>query len=188
MSETDSQKLSFEVLMIPHLQDAYTLALWLMRDPDDAEDIVQDAYLKAFRAFAQYSNENSIAWILKIVRNSCMSALARKKKSNVVALDALSKNGRRELFERRIEGHDLQPDIEADKQSEKKIIREALYELSKEFREIIVLREFQDMSYREISFIIDAPIGTVMSRLSRARKQLNEYFVANYPGGLQGEL
>lgn len=153
----------FERIVLPHLDDAYTLARYLMRDDQDAQDVVHDAVLRALRHFDGYRGGDARAWLLAIVRN-CASTWHRKDSSRPTL--TLSGPAAPEIVD------DLETDAPAIRQSERERIQRALDSLSPEFREVIVLREVQDLSYQEISTVVGAPIGTVMSRLSRARKQL----------------
>ena len=170
-----SERRSFEAVALPHMAAAHNLAFWLVRSRADAEDIVQDAYVRAFRAFASLKGEDARPWLLAIVRNVAYRWLAqRQRAANVISLDdALSQapgeNG----------GHGLQIATE-EPSAETMLIRagdhalvlEALAVLAPAWREVIVLREIEELSYREIADVIGAPVGTVMSRLSRARAEL----------------
>lgn len=168
----------FEKMMLPHLASAYNLARWLLRHPQDAEDVVQTSYLKAFKSFDQLSGDKPsmpqcASWLLKIVRNTCLTLL--KKNSNnagVIHLDDVKNaSEERRLDEALVDIHNL-PGTKLDIQATQQTVRRAVNQLPVEFREIIVLREFEDLSYRQIAEITGIPIGTVMSRLARARKQL----------------
>ena len=152
--------------MLPHLRAAYNSAYWLLRNQDDAEDVVQEAYLRAFRFFAGYHGGDSRAWLLKIVRNTCYNWLQQNRSREL----AEPINDEIDLIE------SLAPDPEAFliQSEDSEALRGALNDLPIEFREIVVLREFEDLSYKEIATIADIPIGTVMSRLARARKRLQQ--------------
>jgi len=168
----------FEQTIMPHLDAAYNLARWLTRNDSDAQDVVQDACVRAFKYFGSFEGENASAWLLAIVRNTCFTWMRRNRPkeevvdSDVVADDAadnaepLLGGGSRELATdpetRLIEGRD------------RTRVNELVARLPAEFREVIVLREIEDLSYREIADIVGIPIGTVMSRLSRARKLLHD--------------
>lgn len=147
---------------MPHLGAGYNLARWLVRSPQDAEDIVQESYLRAFRAFERYRGGDPRAWLLSIVRNTSYSWLRR----------------RGELVEGSLDPADfaddvaLGPEARLISQSDGLVLRHALDRLPVEYREVMVLRELEGLSYREIAEITGAPLGTVMSRLSRARRQL----------------
>jgi RNA polymerase sigma-70 factor (ECF subfamily) len=157
---------SFEAAILPHLDAAYTLARYLMRDPHDAEDAVQDACLRALRYFDTFRGGDARAWLLAIVRNRCLSLRDERR-------------GRRDrsavLFDETLHSDetDAEPtDAATLRMATREALDDALRRLPEEFREVIVLRELQEMSYREISEITGVPIGTVMSRLSRARQRL----------------
>ena len=153
----------FESLILPHLDAAYTLARYLLRDEHDAQDAVQDAALRAIRHLATYRGGDARAWFLTVVRNACFSAMRARRAepaNGELALDASMA---------------LEPratDALAIEQSEMDAVRRAVAALPVEFREVVVLRELHEMSYAEISTIVDVPIGTVMSRLSRGRRLL----------------
>ncbi len=158
---------SFDELMLPHLPSAYNLAHWILRNQHDAEDAVQEAYLQAYRAFARFSGQNGRAWILTIVRNACYGRLRRQKGTPAIeafdemthSLDALAAD--ESVLAERIREADGAKQLEL-----------ALEALPPPWREMIVLHDLEGLSYREIAVIADVPIGTVMSRLSRARARL----------------
>ena len=157
---------SFEAAILPHLDAAYTLARYLMRDPHDAEDAVQDAVLRALRYFDTFRGGDARAWLLAIVRNRCHSL--RYDRRNIRDRAAVA-------FDEALHSDetDAEPaDAALLRAASREALEEALRRLPEEFREVIVLRELQQLSYREISEIIGVPIGTVMSRLSRARQRL----------------
>jgi RNA polymerase sigma factor (sigma-70 family) len=154
----------FETLMLPLMNDAYNLARWLMRNQEDAEDMVQESYLKAFRFFAGFQGTNCRAWFLRIVRNTCYTALgSRHMKDKQVPLDS-------EVDE--IEDPAPLPPTSLAKKATVEAVREAIAALPVDFREVVVLRELQGLSYKEISEVSGVPLGTVMSRLARGRHQL----------------
>ncbi len=167
---TPQEKLRrFEEQISPHLKPAYNLAKWLTRSHEDAEDIVQDAFLRAFSAFESYRGDdaqpqNAKAWLLTIVRNTSMTWLKRNRNA-----------GAKLCFEGALDDpRKRSPDpeeillISCDREE----VRQALEQLPLDFREAIVLREMEGLSYREISVAIGVPLGTVMSRLSRGRDWL----------------
>jgi len=164
--QEESNVARFEQTVLPHLRAAYNSAYWLLRNQDDAEDVVQEAYLRAFRFFAGYHGGDSRAWLLKIVRNTCYNWLQQNRSREL----AEPINDEIDLIE------SLAPDPEAFliQSEDSEALRGALNDLPIEFREIVVLREFEDLSYKEIATIADIPIGTVMSRLARARKRLQQ--------------
>jgi RNA polymerase sigma factor (sigma-70 family) len=158
MSQRDIER--FERLILPHLDDAYTLARYLLRDEHDAQDVVQEATLRALRYFDGYAGGDSRAWLLSIVRHS-VADFARKERAwdtDAGATDSLV-------------GAE-QTDALAIENSERERVRRAVRALPEEFREVIVLREIEELSYKEISAVVGVPIGTVMSRLARARSRL----------------
>ncbi len=147
------------------MSEAYNLARWMMKNEPDARDVVQDAYLKAFRYFESFHGDSGRAWLLRIVRNVCYDALrARDSQRNMVSLD--------EETAAEVPDSKPSPNVLAIQNSTKLRIREALEALPVEFKTVIILREFDGFSYNEISDIVGVPVGTVMSRLSRARQQL----------------
>ena len=167
----------FEEIVLPHLDDAYTLARYLVRDEHDAQDVVQDAYLRALRHFGTLRGDGR-AWLLAIVRNCARSSLrGRRAEALTTEFDEELHSG--EAAER---GADAEAGLRRGEARE--TLRQALDALAPEFREAIVLRELNDLSYREIAQVTGSPIGTVMSRLARARAKLLE---ARGPGaGTEG--
>jgi RNA polymerase sigma-70 factor (ECF subfamily) len=154
----------FERIVLPHLDDAYTLARYLLRDEHDAQDVVQDAVLRALRYFEGYRDGDARAWLLAIVRNCCLTWQRRRRG------DQLAVPFGAEVVERITDS--AETDALAIQRSERAMLERAVAALPTEFREVIVLREVEGLSYREISDVVGAPIGTVMSRLARARKRL----------------
>jgi RNA polymerase sigma factor (sigma-70 family) len=155
----------FETLLLPLMNDAYNLARWLMKNQEDAEDMVQESYLRAIRFFGSFhEGSNCRAWFLRIVRNTCYTALgSRHMKDKQVPLDS-------EVDE--IEDPAPLPPTSLAKKATVEAVREAIAALPVEFREVVVLRELQGLSYKEISDVSGVPLGTVMSRLARGRHQL----------------
>ncbi len=153
----------FEESILPHLDAAYNLAYWLTRNSHDAEDLVQDSYLRAFRFFDGFRGGSSRAWLLKIVRNTFYTSLGQRAHEPVSSIDD-------ELFAAECDACD--PETIALASADGQLLREAVEQLSPEFREAIVLRELEGLSYKEIASVTGVPLGTVMSRLTRARKQL----------------
>lgn len=156
----------FEQTISPHLPAAYNLARWLTRNEQDAEDVVQEAFLRAFSAFDHFRGGDGRPWILAIVRNTCFTWMKRNKNS----LEAVA-------FE---ESHHSDPDAGINPEelvlraADRQRVREAVESLPLEYREAIVLREMEGLSYKEIAGIAGVPLGTVMSRLARARNLLRE--------------
>ena len=159
----------FEEVVLPHLDAAYNLARWLVRKPQDAEDIVQEAYLRAFKFFRGYQGGDARSWVLKIVRNTSYSFLEKNRPAE------LAEEFDEEVHTAVVE----QPGAEAAllQSADGRMLREALDELPVNFREVIVLRELEGMSYKEIAEVKGVPMGTVMSSLARARTQLRERLI-----------
>jgi len=158
----------FELLVLPHLDSAYNLARWLLRDDQDAKDVVQEAVLRAFRFFDQLRGENARPWLLKIVRNASMTWLHDKRVKQATPLDES------DSYEKSASVYDSQDSIPDPEELmlakvDREAINTAIDSLPTEFKEALLLREFEDLSYREIAGILEIPIGTVMSRLARAR-------------------
>lgn len=155
----------FEESILPHLAAAYNLARWLTRDPRDAEDVVQEAYLRAFRFFGGFRGGDGRAWLLKIVRNTCYTWLQQNRSKEFTAIDDEVQQ---------VESDAPSPEANLIASTDGKLLARALEELPLEFRETIVLRELEGLSYKEIADLMDIPQGTVMSRLARGRKRLQE--------------
>jgi len=157
---------NFEQAVLPHLDAAYNLARWLMRNEQDAQDVAQEAYLRAFRFFPSFRGGNARAWLLKIVRNTCYTWL----QANRPLQDA------EEFDETLFHSASCAPNPEeAVLQNESStLVRKAMEKLSPNHREVMILRELEGMSYKEIADIAGMPAGTVMSGLSRARDQLRQ--------------
>jgi len=150
----------FERLMLPHLKAAYRVARVFMENECDVEDAVQEAYLRALRSFDGFKGENGRPWILAIVRNTCSTALERASRQAPAALETI---------------HDstvFDPEHCLLKQADIDSLRTCIEQLPVRYREVIILRELEELSYREISGVVSVPIGTVMSRLARARTRL----------------
>jgi RNA polymerase sigma-70 factor (ECF subfamily) len=151
---------------MPHLDAAYNLARWLVRKPQDAEDVVQEAYLRAFKFFGGFQGGDARAWVLKIVRNTSYSFLEKNRPAALA-----------EEFDERVHAQETPtPDVETRmvRSVESRMLNEALAELPVNFREVLVLRELEGLSYKEIAELIGVPIGTVMSSLARGRERLRE--------------
>jgi RNA polymerase sigma-70 factor, ECF subfamily len=159
----------FEAVVLPHLDAAYTLARYLMRSAHDAEDVVQDACLRALEHFDQFRGQEGAsarAWLLAIVRNTAFSARRRRRPEAAgLEFDEAEHSGA---------AADEHPEAVLLRTAAKETLGRALARLAPEFREVIVLRELQGLSYKEISDVAGVPVGTVMSRLSRARARLQE--------------
>lgn len=163
MAQRDVER--FERIVLPHLDDAYTLARYLLRDEHDAQDVVQDAVLRALRYFDGYREGDARAWLLAIVRNCCLTWQRRHRGDRLVVPFA------DEAVVERV-SDSRETDTLAIQRSERAMLERAIATLPTEFREVIVLREVEGLSYKEISDVVGVPMGTVMSRLARARKRL----------------
>jgi RNA polymerase sigma factor (sigma-70 family) len=155
----------FEQTVIPHLNAAYNLARWLTRNGDDAEDLVQEAYLRAFRSFDTFQGQDGRAWLLAVVRNTCFTWLRKKGGQPTLEFD-----------EQMHSAADQSPDAESILLNQAALgsLQNCLEALPLEFREAIVLRELEELSYKEISDIARVPVSTVMSRIARGRKRLQQ--------------
>ncbi len=154
----------FEQAIMPHLDAAYNLARWLMSNDRDAEDVVQEACLRAFRFFGAFRGGNSRAWFLAIVRNTSYTWRQQNQPQGFFVTFDEEIHG--------IENGPLSPDEALIQKADLQLLRQALGELPMEFREALVLRELEGFSYKEIADIVGIPTGTVMSRRARARKRL----------------
>lgn len=162
--------ISFEDAMLPHLDAAHNLAKRLLRNEEDAHDVVQEAYLRAFKSFSGFHGSNGRAWLLTIVRNTSYTLL---KKNRAVDLTT--------PFDEEIHAspdRSVSPETILERSEDAELIRQAMNELPAEFREILTLRHQEDLSYKEIADIAQIPPGTVMSRLARARAKLKECLAA----------
>jgi RNA polymerase sigma-70 factor (ECF subfamily) len=154
---------AFDQAVLPHLDAAYNLARWLTRNNQDAEDVTQEACLRAFKYWKGFSGRDSRSWLLAIVRNTFYSWLRQQSDQPVLTDDG-------EMDD--TAGSTPDPETTLIRNVDQNTLRAALQDLAVEFREAIVLREMEGLSYKEISDIAGVPIGTVMSRLARARKRL----------------
>lgn len=160
----ETKAVDFDRTFLPHMDAAYNLARWLVRDDHDAQDVVQEAYLRAVRFAAGFRGGDSRAWILAIVRNTAYTWLKRNRISHSST-----------EFDEQLHGGSTEEsglDAEAVREADGAMIRAALEELADEFREVIVMRDIEGLSYKEIADAADIPLGTVMSRLARARAKL----------------
>jgi RNA polymerase sigma-70 factor, ECF subfamily len=169
-----TERAQFERLALAHMDAAYNLAFWLLRSRPDAEDAVQDAYLRAYRSFGNLRGDDIRPWLLKIVRNVALRKLGDKARTaNVIPFDAAAS----ERFGNEHGALQVAADVPSAEDvmveaSDQAMVRAALGELAPTFREVIVLREMEALSYKEIAGLTGVPLGTVMSRLARARAEL----------------
>ena len=157
----------FEATVLPHLSAAYNFARWLLRDESGAEDVVQESYLRALKYFSSYHGGDSRAWLLTIVRNTSYNWLQQNRSRELMnpiddATQALAATA------------DANPEMVLLQRIDQDLLRQALTELPIEFREVVILREMEGLSYKEIAALAELPIGTVMSRLARARARLQQ--------------
>jgi len=165
----------FDEIFLPYLPEAYRLAQWLSGNAADAEDIVQEAAIRAFRGIKGFGAVNARAWSLTIVRNTALSWLTKNRPRTVTYIDDLNAAEQQELEYEGLHGTKIEtPEETALLKADAEEIQNALAQLPAQFREVIVLREINQMNYRDIAEITNVPIGTVMSRLSRGRKLLIE--------------
>lgn len=164
----------FEAAALPHVDAAFNLARWLTRNEHAAEDVVQEAFVRAARYFASFRGGDGRTWLLGIVRNVSFDWLNRQQAASTTTFDE-------EIHDRHDEASD--PAFHAIRSCEAGMVHEALEQLPAPLREALVLRELEGLSYREISTVTNVPIGTVMSRLSRGREQLQ----ARLSGSFQGD-
>jgi RNA polymerase sigma-70 factor, ECF subfamily len=175
----DGKKRRFETLALQHLDAAYNLARWLVRNDDDANDIVQDAYLRAMRSFDGFRGDNARPWLLAIVRNTAFTWLGKNRPQDVVPYEEDIHGGARAESGPEPET----PERHALRTENRRAVNDALARLPVELREAVVLRELEELSYREIAVVQAIPIGTVMSRLSRGRQLLERYLRQEMMGG-----
>ncbi|MGE5305253.1 MAG: sigma-70 family RNA polymerase sigma factor [Alphaproteobacteria bacterium] len=156
----------FEQTISPHLDAAYNLARWLTRNEHDAQDMVQEAYLRAFKFLDAFRGVDARAWLLAIVRNVCYTWLQQNRAHEATTMfdEEIHSSG----------GDSFNPAVLALQSADHELIRYALDQLPVEFREIVVLRELEGFSYKQIADIANIPTGTVMSRLARARERLKQ--------------
>ena len=169
LPSTDDVLAGFKQTIVPHLDAAYNLARLLSGDADAAQDIVQEAFLRAYRSFAGYRGENARAWISKIVRNCYYSWLMSRKRKSRLEVDSHDFGYTEELI-LSVSSDECTPEAMLVRDAETQAVRSVLNAMSPPLREILMLREFEELSYRQISEITALPIGTVMSRLARARR------------------
>jgi len=169
-------RLDFQSTVRPHLRAAYQLARWLVRNPPDADDVLQEAFLRAFRHFASFSGEYPRAWLLAIVRNTCWSWLQRKGPEQS-PFDEVQHSAEVAA------AHGGDPESALSNKAEAARLNAAVAALAPEYREAFILRELEGLTYKEIADVAGVPLGTVMSRLSRARRELQRRLGTEPPAG-----
>ena len=168
-----AERRQFEQATLPHLDAAYNLARWMTQDEHAAEDVVQEAFYRAARYFGSFRGGDGRAWLLGVVRRASFDWLTKRRSQAAVVFDeAIHDRG----------GESSDPVFLAIRECDQARVRQALDELPPQLREVIVLRELEGLSYQEIAVVTEIPIGTVMSRLSRGRRQLQER-LASGPDG-----
>jgi RNA polymerase sigma factor (sigma-70 family) len=165
----------FEEVVLPHLDAAFNYARWLTKNDADAEDVVQDAYVRALRFFSSLRGEDARAWLLTIVRNTWYGRFPRRAGSGVITVADEDPDNRADA--------NLDPEALLIQQQTVEHVRDALEALPTDFREVLVLRELEGLSYKEIAAVVGIPIGTVMSRLARGRERLVGVLATGAPGG-----
>jgi RNA polymerase sigma factor (sigma-70 family) len=175
----DDRRRRFEAVVLPHLDAAYRFARWLSRSPDDADDIAQEAILRAFRGFDALRGSDVKAWLLTIVRNCHLTAVKQQQRRAFVPLpeEQDTQDGPAMIA--------TTPDPESSsiRRDEERTLDRLMSALPEEHREVLVLREIEEMDYREIASVTNIPIGTVMSRLARARAALKARWLHEAEGG-----
>jgi RNA polymerase sigma-70 factor (ECF subfamily) len=169
-SNTDTAR--FAETAMPHLDAAYNLARWLTRDPSDASDVVQEAMLRALRFFSSFRGGSGKSWLLAIVRNTAIDWMRANRPTQIAPAPADGGDPFENIAD---EGDD--PEMELIRVSSRQQLDRLIEALPAEFRECLVLREMEDLSYKEIAAVTGVPLGTVMSRLSRARLLLQRALV-----------
>jgi RNA polymerase sigma-70 factor (ECF subfamily) len=170
----DDRRRRFEAKVLPHLDAAYRFARWLARSPEGADDVVQEAMLRAYRGFDGLRGSDAKAWLLTIVRNCHATALKQQQRRAQVPLP---------------EEHEPQdgdaliamtpdPETASIRQDEQRTLERLVAALPEDYRQILILREVEEMDYREIAAVVDVPLGTVMSRLARARAALRKHWLS----------
>ena len=169
--QDERRLLSIEQAILPHLDAAYNLARWLTTTEQDADDVLQEACLRAIKFFPGYQGGSARAWLLTIVRRTCYTWLAKNR-----GHDATATSFDEELHSGTSDNRD--PQMLLLRQADRQLVRQALEELPVELREMIVLRELEGLSYKEAAAVAEIPVGTVMSRLARGRQQLEQCLAA----------
>lgn len=157
--QDNSKTRRFRQAILPHLDAAYNLARWLVRNEQDAQDVAQEAYLRALTFFDSFHGEDGRGWLLAIVRNTCYTWLRKNRAPDLALVPDVA-------------AEQANPEELQLQKADAEILRKALDRLPAEFREVLVLRELEGLSYKQLARIMEIPMGTVMSRLARARKRL----------------
>jgi RNA polymerase sigma-70 factor (ECF subfamily) len=174
----DDRRRRFEARALPHLDAAYNLARWLTRSSTEADDIVQDAMLRAFRAFDAFRGGDVKPWLLAIVRNCCLTTMKSRRTNLDVPLPETESG-----YDGAFTAKDADPETALAAADMARKLDRLIAELPPDYRDVLLLREMEDMSYRDIAAAIGVPIGTVMSRLARARVLLRDKWLQHAQGG-----
>ncbi len=168
MAESKSGK-RFEALVLPHMNSAFNVARWLTHNDQDAQDVVQEAYLRALRFFGGFRGEDARTWLLSIVRNTFYTWYQQNR---APAAQTTMFEEEMHSLEATIDAYSDEPEANLMRSQSRRRVHQALRNLRLEYREVIVLRELEELSYKEIAAVVGIPMGTVMSRLGRGREQL----------------
>jgi len=174
----DDRRQRFEAQVLPHLDDAYRFARWLARSPEGADDCVQEAMLRAYRGFDSLRGSDAKAWLLTIVRNCHSTAFKQQQRRAQVPLP----EEQDPLDGQALIATEPEPESASIRQDEARTLERLVAALPEEYREILILREVEDMDYRGIAAIVNVPLGTVMSRLARARAALRKRWFQHVEG------
>ena len=169
---------SFEAQIVPHLRAGYTLARFLLRSEQDADDVLQESLLRAFRSFDDFRGGDARLWLLAVVRNGCWSFFERRGR-----LESMSDPYQEDEHGQRGAGRDETPEVLLLRSLQQRELKDAVATLSAQHREALVLREVEGLSYKEIAQVANIPIGTVMSRLARARRQVQTALLSSGQAG-----
>jgi RNA polymerase sigma factor (sigma-70 family) len=164
----------FNALMLPHMDAAYNLARWLTGNADDASDVVQESFLRAIRFFGSYRGGVARAWLLTIVRNTSLNWLAQKRNQKTVPLPDTGDEDHSTIQE--LIDDKADPEFDLIQKQAAATMNQLIEALPVQYREVVILREIEELSYKEIAEVIGMPIGTVMSRLARARKAIQQHW------------
>ncbi len=174
----DDRRRRFELLALPHLDAAYNLARWLAGNTADAEDVVQDAYLRAYRYFDAFHGGNFRVWLLTIVRNAFVTWVKENRSNRMVFMAETPAAENADTEAVMWGGENRDPEALLMQSIDSQTLSRLMEQLPAEYREVLLLREVEDLSYKEIATVSGTPIGTVMSRLSRARLALRKLWLA----------
>jgi len=184
-SLSDAEARRFREVILPHLDSAYNFARYLARDPVAAEDIVQEAFLKAFRAFPSFRGGEPKAWLFAIVRNGFLDWAGSGRRGGGVLVDEGSlSQSQADALANVADPDQLTPEAALVRRKDAETLRAVIENLPEPFRETLVLREMEELSYKEIAALTEAPIGTVMSRLARARQMLCDMLLPEQNGAV----